>query len=58
MGFVAFGIILVPITVLIYRHINAARDRRQREAGEKAVAYTAAELRRLGDRTPDFRYTL
>ena len=58
MGFVAFGIILVPITVLIYRHINAARDARQRKAGEKAVAYTAEELRRLGDRAPDFRYTL
>ncbi|RPD60527.1 MFS general substrate transporter [Lentinus tigrinus ALCF2SS1-6] len=58
LGFVALGIILVPITALVYRHFNQVRDQRQREAGEKAVAYSAAELRRLGDHAPDFRYTL
>ncbi|KAI0692597.1 MFS general substrate transporter [Cerioporus squamosus] len=58
LGFVALGIILVPITVLVYRRINTVREERQRGAGEKAVAYTAQELRRLGDRAPDFRYTL
>ncbi len=49
---------MLPITVLVYRRINSVRDERHREAGEKAVAYTAQELRRLGDRAPDFRYTL
>ncbi|RDX52245.1 MFS general substrate transporter [Lentinus brumalis] len=58
LGFVALGIIMLPITVLVYRRINSVRDERHREAGEKAVAYTAQELRRLGDRAPDFRYTL
>ena len=49
--------ITLPIIVLMYRHINAKRDRGVL-ANEGKVRYTAIELRDLGDRAPDFRYTL
>ena len=44
--------------VLMYIHINARRDKIVREREEKGEVYTAEELRRLGDKAPDFRYTL
>ncbi|KAI9056478.1 MFS general substrate transporter [Trametes sanguinea] len=56
--FVGIGFITVPLTVLAYKRINARRDALVREANEKGVVYTPAELRRMGDRAPDFRYTL
>ncbi|KAJ8469685.1 hypothetical protein ONZ45_g16812 [Pleurotus djamor] len=58
--FVGIGFISVPVVVLLYKRINAQRDREEREAlenGEKA-RYTVEELRKLGDRAPDFRYML
>ena len=58
--FVTIGLIVVPILVFLYRRINDARDQalRQRiERGEKSQ-YTIQQLRNLGDRAPDFRYTL
>lgn len=57
--FVGIGLITVPIVVLIYMRINAKRDALAREGGEKGIAsYSNDELRRMGDRAPDFRYTL
>ncbi|KAG9310071.1 MFS general substrate transporter [Chiua virens] len=58
--FVGTGMIVVPILVLLYKRINNQRDEdlRQRvERGEK-LGLTIRELRNLGDRAPDFRYTL
>ncbi|KAG9310068.1 MFS general substrate transporter [Chiua virens] len=58
--FVGIGIITLPILVFLYKRINDQRDEdlRQRvERGEK-LGLTVRELRDLGDRAPDFRYTL
>ncbi|KAG0694942.1 MFS general substrate transporter [Suillus ampliporus] len=58
--FVGIGFIAVPIVVFLYKRINAQRDTAERlemERGEK-VQYSDGELRELGDRAPDFRYTL
>lgn len=57
--FVGIGFIAVPITVLAYKRINARREALVRDATEKGITrYTPEELRRMGDRAPDFRYTL
>ncbi|KAJ3536287.1 hypothetical protein NM688_g6858 [Phlebia brevispora] len=56
--FVGIGFISLPLVVLIYKRINANRDRVQREMEEKGIKLSADELRELGDRAPDFRYTL
>ncbi|KAH0838727.1 MFS general substrate transporter [Lanmaoa asiatica] len=58
--FVGIGLIVVPILAFSYKRINDARDEalRQRvERGEK-LQLSVQELRDLGDRAPDFRYTL
>jgi len=56
--FVGIGFIFLPITILAYKRVNARRDALQQESSEKGTHYTDEELRRLGDRAPDFRYTL
>ena len=56
--FVGIGFIVLPIVVLSYKRINARRDAIMKEANEKGTKFTPEELRRLGDRAPDFRYTL
>ncbi|KAJ6489526.1 MFS general substrate transporter [Mycena vitilis] len=58
--FVGIGMICVPIAVLTYTRINNRRDvlaRDLEERGEKNI-YSRQELRRMGDRAPDFRYTI
>ncbi|KAJ7497700.1 MFS general substrate transporter [Mycena latifolia] len=58
--FVGIGLICVPIAVVTYSRINNRRDevaRAAMEKGEKNL-YTNKELREMGDRAPDFRYTL
>ena len=52
--FVGIGFIVLPITVITYKRINTRRDALVREG----VSYTPEQLRRMGDRAPDFRYTL
>lgn len=52
--FVGIGWITLPIIVLLYRRINAQRDRAVKEGA--LAHYTPQELRELGDRAPDFRY--
>ena len=56
--FIGIGFIVLPITVFTYKRINAQRDAAARDANERGIKYTPQELRRLGDRSPDFRYTL
>lgn len=58
--FVGMGFICVPLAMVIYTKINAKRDRLEREALERGEKnrYTDQELRELGDRAPEFRYTL
>ncbi|KAI0649688.1 MFS general substrate transporter [Trametes meyenii] len=56
--FVGIGFIAVPVTVLVYKRINARREELVREANETGLKLSPAEIRRLGDRAPDFRYTL
>jgi hypothetical protein len=58
--FVGIGFIATPAVVLLYIRINKQRNAAQREAlenGEKNK-YTDKQLREMGDRAPDFRYTL
>ncbi|KAH9914900.1 major facilitator superfamily domain-containing protein [Epithele typhae] len=56
--FVGIGLVAVPIAVLSYKRINARRESEMREANERGFKYSPEELRRMGDRAPDFRYTL
>ena len=56
--FVGIGFIALPIVVLAYVRINARRDAAVKEAEEKGIKLSPEQLRRLGDRAPDFRYTL
>ncbi|KAI0365414.1 MFS general substrate transporter [Pilatotrama ljubarskyi] len=55
---VATGLVVVPSVVVIYMRLNAARDARLREVEDKETPIDPETLRALGDRAPDFRYTL
>ncbi|KZT63322.1 hypothetical protein DAEQUDRAFT_680573, partial [Daedalea quercina L-15889] len=56
--FISIGLIFLFLTVLSYKSVNRQRDVEQRELDRQRAQYTAEELRRMGDRAPDFRYTL
>ena len=56
--FVGIGFVFLPLVVFLYTRINAHRDKLQREMEEKGIKYTPEEIREMGDRAPDFRYTL
>ena len=58
--FIGIGFITVPLAVVLYRRINASRDAIDvtGDGENKKRKYTVQELRNLGDRAPDFRYTL
>ncbi|KAI0804538.1 MFS general substrate transporter [Irpex lacteus] len=56
--FVGIGYITLPIAVIAYKRINSRRDALEKEMEEKGIKLTPEELRELGDRAPDFRYTL
>ncbi|KAI0696757.1 MFS general substrate transporter [Cerioporus squamosus] len=56
--FIGIGLILTPAVALTYMRINKKRDEQVRDAQERGVKCTPEELRRMGDRAPDFRYTL
>jgi len=57
--FIAIGLTVLPITVFSYVHTNTKRDAAQEAALEGGrPEYSAHELRKMGDRAPDFRYTL
>ncbi|TDL18250.1 MFS general substrate transporter [Rickenella mellea] len=55
--FVGIGFITVPLAIFLYTRINTQRDTAERNA-DTAIKYTPEELREMGDRAPDFRYTL
>ncbi|KAF5365471.1 hypothetical protein D9758_010846 [Tetrapyrgos nigripes] len=54
--FVGMGLILLPIMTFIYARINRKRDALEERGGGRV--FTHEELRALGDRAPNFRYTL
>jgi hypothetical protein len=56
--FVGIGLICVPIAVVAYVNINNKRDKKMQEALERGEKLSPEEIRRLGDRAPDFRYVL
>ena len=57
LGLVGIGLVLLPIMVITYNRINTRREAIMKEAGESGrLQYTDDELRRMGDRAPDFRY--
>ncbi|TFK86322.1 MFS general substrate transporter [Polyporus arcularius HHB13444] len=56
--FIGIGLVLTPIVTLTYWKINRKREMLMQEAREKGITYDPDELRRLGDRAPDFRYVL
>ena len=57
-GFVSMGLVLMPVTLFLYTRANARKDAELRKLAEGGEKYTPNELRRMGDRAPDFRYTL
>lgn len=56
--FVGIGFVTVPLAMYIYTQINKKRDALEKEMAEKGIKMSDDEIRRLGDRAPDFRYTL
>lgn len=59
LGLVAMGLIVLPILVLTYKRINVRRRVILKEAGESGGSqYTNEELRRMGDKAPNFYYEI
>jgi len=57
LGLVCMGLVLLPVVVITYKRINARKEAIMREAGESGrLQYNDAELRRMGDKAPDFYY--
>ena len=56
--FSCLGILALCIAVVIYPRVNALRAKRQLEMRTQEIVLTADEIRAMGDRAPDFRYTL
>ena len=56
LGFVGIGMIALCVGVITYPRINARRAAKLVET--PVSSYTAEELRAMGDRAPDFVYTL
>lgn len=57
LGFLGMGIILTPLMAYTYTRINASRAKRLAEGGDNKLM-REEELRALGDRAPDFRYSI
>jgi len=58
LGFLGMGLIVVPIVMATYTRINKRRDEMEAQVGPEKRVYSVRELRELGDRAPEFRYTL
>ncbi|KAF8995232.1 MFS general substrate transporter [Cyathus striatus] len=53
--FIGIGLSLVPIAVIVYRHVNKAKALAfESQSGQ----YEENELKEMGDKAPGFRYTL
>lgn len=51
------GLVVVPIMVFVYKRVNARREALMREATESGgLQYSDEELRKMGDKAPNFRY--
>lgn len=51
------GLVVLPILVFAYKRINARREAIMKGVGESGgPQYTDEELRRMGDKAPNFRY--
>ena len=57
-GFICMGIIVTPVTAWVYSRINARRDAQALNGEDALGSYSIDELAGLGDRAPDFRYSL
>ena len=57
-GFVSMGLVLMPVVLFLYTRANAWKEIELRKLEERSETYTSNELRRMGDKAPDFRYTL
>lgn len=55
---VGIGFVATLAIIKVYTVINARRDELVKELEENGVSYSVHELREMGDRAPDFRYTL
>jgi len=55
--FVGIGFICTPIAMLLYTRINAKREA-ELQANGGVSKYSVEETHELGDRAPDFKYTL
>ncbi|TBU37694.1 MFS general substrate transporter [Dichomitus squalens] len=58
MMFVSIGLILTPIILFVYTRENARKGARVRDMEERGEKYAPEELRKMGDRAPEFKYTL
>ncbi|KAI5118655.1 hypothetical protein M0805_002575 [Coniferiporia weirii] len=56
--FVGIGFIAVPLAIFLYIRINAKREVELQRIGDMASKYSVEEIHEMGDRAPDFRYTL
>jgi len=58
--FVSIGLISVAVTALVSHRVNRRRNEEARTALDRGEAkvYSDEVLRSMGDRAPDFRYTL
>lgn len=56
--FVGIGLVATPLIVIIYVRTNAKREADLQRTQERGTKYSVKQLREMGDRAPDFRYTL
>ncbi|KAL4251559.1 MFS transporter superfamily protein [Abortiporus biennis] len=56
--FVGIGFITLPLMVFLYTRINKQRDEIMAKMKERGEKLSPEDVRRLGDKSPDFRYTL
>jgi hypothetical protein len=57
LGLVSIGLVMLPIMVFTYKRINSRREAIMEGAGESGrLQYSDEELRRMGDKAPNFRY--
>ncbi|KAF8625350.1 hypothetical protein AX15_005428 [Amanita polypyramis BW_CC] len=58
MMFSGIGVICVVVAVLAYKHINHKRDKILQELTERGEKLSPVEIKRLGDKSPTFRYMI
>lgn len=56
--FCGLGVITICAVAWTYTNINTKRAAFTKELEDKGMSYSVRELREMGDRAPDFRYTL